>query len=810
MPPGRWEHNDDMPILRVQDLRVAVRIIGKNRGAAALSVLSIALGIGLTTGVFSLADALYLRPLAIDRPAELLKAVSVGDDGSPFLYGWADYEDMCASAAGVADLAAYQRRGGMLANDEGGSDAVAVSPATPNFFSLIGVHAVAGQASFVTPDARPSAILGWRLWQRRFGGDTAIAGRTVLLSGKALTVAGVMPREFGGLGRGMNTDLWVSTDAWFDVLQRSDRKSRGDQFEIIARLKPGVSPDAAASRLDASIRGRGIRKPAPAGVRGTVLEPQFGGGWTSDLKLGGGLLAVLVLVLFIACANVAQLRLAQAAGRSREFAVRKALGARPSRIICQLLVETGMVAIPGAGLGLLLAHGLLAKAAEFLTPGQSVAVRLDARVLAFTVAATLLSVIMAGIAPARLAARLSIFDALKAQQGATPGRAGWRQTFLMSGQVAISVALVGGTLLFLESLRNAASIRPGFETGKTLLILNASPGLRLGPNAWAELVCDRLAALPGARAATFARRLPLSGSGGGATVRVEMPGQSPRAVGFNNVAGNYFAVMGTQVIAGRGIDTNDRAQTQPVVIVSGSFARQFLAGRNPLGQIISVQPAFSGGAPKQWQVVGVAADAPSNDLHESPKPFLYFAFAQMPVDDITLILDTVNAPATLARATNEEIHRFDADALLYGMTTLEQYMNEALAPDRLMSTTATSLGLFSIGLLAAGLFGALHYAVARRTRELGLRLALGATLSQIRRLILGEAVRIALWGISAGLALLAALAWLARSMFVGVSPANPTVYAGGAVVVFAIVIGAAWLPARRATCIEPMEALRSD
>lgn len=799
-----------MSVLWSQDLRVAARMIAKNRAAAVLSILSITLGIGLTTGVFSLADALYLRPLAIDRPGELRKAISIGDDGSPFLYGWADYEDMRRSVEGVASIAAYQRRGGLLANDEGGSDEVTVSPATPDFFSLLGVHAVAGQASFDTPDGRPATVLGWRLWQRRFGGDTGMIGKTVLLSGKALTVAGVMPREFGGLGLGSNTDLWVSTDAWFDVLQRGTRKSRGDQFEIVARLKPGASADVVAARLDAAIRGPGIRKQAPAGIRGTILESQFGGGWTNNLKLGGSLLVVLGLVLFVACANVALLRMAQAEGRRKEFGIRKALGARPGRIIRQLLIETGMVALPGAGFGLLLAHGLLTKAAEFLSPGQAAVVRLDVRVLAFTAAATMLSVLIAGLAPARLAARLSISDAMKAQQGATTGRAGWRRTFLMAGQVAVSVALVGCTLLFLESLRNAASIRPGFETTRKLLILSAAPGLRMAPYPWAVQVCDRLSGLPGAREATFARRLPLSGSGGGATVRVEMPGQAPRAVGFNNVAGNYFAVMGTRVVAGRGIDANDRAQTPPVVVVSGSFARQFLAGRNPLGQTIAARPAFSGGTTKQWQVVGVAADAPSKDLHESPEPFLYFAFAQMPVDDLTLILSTVNPPATLARAMNDEIRRFDADALLYDMTTLEQFMSEALASDRLMSTTATALGIFSIGLMAAGLFGALHYAVAQRTRELGLRLALGATLNGIRRLILGEALRIAIWGLPIGVALLAALAWVARSAIVGVSPANPALYAAGSLVVLAIVIGAAWLPARRATRIEPMEALRSD
>ncbi len=799
-----------MAILRGQDFRVAARMIAKNPAAALLSILSIALGIGLTTGVFSLADALLLRPLAIERPAEVFKAASFGDDRAYFLYTWRDYEAMRDAGAGVAGLAAYQMRGGFLANEEGGTDEVLVSPATPNFFSMLGVGAVVGRASFDSADGRPAAVIGWRLWQRRFGGDPAIAGKTILLSGKALTVAGVMSREFGGLARGVANDIWVSTDAWFDVLQRGSRKSRGDQFEIVARLKPGQNPTAVAARLDASIRGPGARKPAASGIPGTVLEQRFASGWTGNLLVGGGLMALLGFVLFVACANVALLGLAQAESRRKEIAVRKAMGAGVVRIMAQLLLETGLVALPGAALGLALARGLLTKATEFLTVGQSLMIGLDSRVLAFTVAATLSAVLMAGIAPARFAARVAISDALKMQQGATGRQSGWRQTFLMAGQVAVSVAMVGSTLVFLVSLRHATAIRPGFDPAKKLLIVNASPGLQMPAGEWAEQVSARLAGLPGARAATFARRLPLSGSGGGAKVRVEMPGQAPRAVPYNNVAGNYFAVMGTRLVAGRGIDPNDRASTQPVVVASEGFVRQFLAGHDPLRESITVIPAFSNGPPKLWQVVGVAADVPSNDLHETPAPFLYFSYAQMPVGDLTLLVETATAPSGLARAIMADIRKFDPRAMLYGLQTLEEHMDSALASDRLMSRTATSLGLFSIALMAAGLFGALHYAVAQRTRELGLRVALGASAQSIRRLVLGQALRIAAWGIPVGLALLAALGWSARVVVIGVSPADPRIYLGGAVAVVAIVVAAAWLPARRATRIEPMEALRGE
>ena len=792
--------------MRYQDLRVAARVAARNPIPTALAVLSIAVGIGLTTGVFSLADALFLRPLSIAHPREVLYATSLGDDGSPFMYGWLDYEDMRNAGAGVAAIATYQSRGGMLANQEGGADMVLLSPATPNYFSLLGVRAALGRASFDAHGGRPAAVIGWRLWQRRFGRDPAIVGKTIILDGKALSVAGVMPVEFGGLERGVANDIWVSTDTWFDVLKRGDRQSRYDQFEMVLRLKPGVSAEAAAAQLDASIRGPGRRKPAPAGARGTVLEAQFAPGWRKGLLVGGGLLVVLGLVLFVACANVAQLRLAQGEARKREIGVRMALGASARRVAGQLLLESSLAALPGAVLGLLLAHALVAKATEFLTAGQTFVdpgIRLDARVLAFTVAATLFTVMIAGVLPARLAARLSIADVLKSEQGATGGRTAWRQRFLIIVQSAASVALFGTALLFVQSLRNAAAIQPGFDTNKKLLVLDAVPGLQMPGNVWCEQVAERLAALPGARAATFARRLPLSDSGGGATIRVVMPGQAPRAVKFNNVAGNYFAVMGTRVVAGRGIDTNVRENTQPVTVVSETFARQFFPGRNPLGQWIPIRG-------KLWQVVGVAEDAPSNYLHEPPEPYLYFSFAQMVPDDITLLLETAQDPAALARAMNREVRQFDPRALLYGMTTLRRHMDAALSRDRLMTTSASVLGLFSIGLMAAGLFGVLQYAVARRTRELGLRVALGATPRAIERLILRAALDIVVWGIPIGVGLLAALAWLVRSVLLGVSALNPWWYVASAAAVFAITVCAAWLPARRATRIEPMEALRSE
>jgi hypothetical protein len=305
------------------------------------------------------------------------------------------------------------------------------------------------------------------------------------------------------------------------------------------------------------------------------------------------------------------------------------------------------------------------------------------------------------------------------------------------------------------------------------------------------------------RGATYARRLPLSGSGGGWSVRVEVPGQPPLDVLENNVGGNYFSLMGTRVMAGRGIDPSDREGSPPVVVISQTLARRMLPGQNPLGQWISVDG-------KKRQVVGVAEDAPSNQLHEEPSPYLFLAYAQMPLGDVTFMVETAGEPAALERAARQELKRFDSRSVVYEAGTLRQQMEEALSWDSMMASVASGMGAFGVLLTAAGLFGVVQYSVNRRTRELGLRMALGARPAEIQRMILGESLRMAAWGVPLGLVLLGLAAHAASAVVLGVSPLDPRIYVLSAAAVTALTVVAAWLPARRATRVDPMEALRCD
>jgi predicted permease len=614
-----------------------------------------------------------------------------------------------------------------------------------------------------------------------------------------------MPREFNGPERGVGSGIWLSSDAWFTVFgNRQEQQSRSGQFYMLARLKPGVTAAHAAAVLDAAIRGDGKHKPAPAGRNGTFLNARFALGWKGNLVFGGGLSLILGGVLFVACANVAQLRLAQAESRKKELGVRMALGAGAWRLTRQLLVETGLVSLVGAGLGVLLAQFLMDKAAQFISVVRmDFGIRLDTRVLIYVLAAMLLSVLLAGLAPARLALRLNVWEVMTAEQGATGARRGWQKRLLIVGQVAVSVVLFGCAVLFVMSLRNAAAVRPGLDPEKKLLVLEVSPG-RGAPGAeWCESACERLAGLPGVRHVTYARRLPLSGSGGGYALRVEIPGQAPIDVLENNVGGNYFAVMGTRLVAGRGIDTNDREGAAPVIVVSRNFAGQLLAGREPLGQWIKVDG-------RMRQVVGIAEDGPANYLHEPPAPYLFLPYAQASQRDITLMVETAGEPAALERAARLELKRYDSRAIVYAAGTLRQQLDQALSEDTILASIASGLGVFGILLTAAGLFGVLQYSVNRRTRELGVRMAMGARPGEIERLILGESLRLAAWGIPIGMALLGTAAWYARSLVLDVSPLDPRIYLLSAAAVLTLTLLAAWLPARRATRVDPMAALRSE
>jgi putative ABC transport system permease protein len=789
----------------LQDLRFGLRTLAKNRGATILCILSVALGIGITTALFGIVETTVFRPAPFAHPEQLYAVSFQGDDGREAgYYGWPDCVAMAKAVAGSGELLAYVTHVTFLSNDEG-SDSVVTAAVTTNFFSLLGVRALLGQATVNTaPDGRPQAVISHWLWRQRFGGDSRIVGRTVMLSGKPFTVAGVMPSPFGASPKGFSSDVLIAADALFDVLgNRSEREEANGAFVIIARLPAGANPLAVAARLDPPIRGPGAHKSAPAGSWGTRLQASFAPTWTGRLEAGGGLLPVFALLLWVACGNVAQMRLAQTEARKKELGVRIALGSSSLGVARLLVAESALVIAVGAILGLLLANALSHWLVTTISLQFSVewGARLDWRVLGFTLAATAASLLLAGLAPARYALRLDVNQTLKSGRETRPARSRW-QKVLIAGQTASSVAFFGLAILFLQSFHHAARTWPGFNPGQPMIVFSVA-NLRMDATPWAEQACAQLAAVPGVRGVTFARRLPLSHTEGGWDTPVEAPGQTPVVAAQNAVGPNYFSLMGTRLLAGRGIAPDDRPDTPPVTVVSRQLARRLFGDRNPVGQWVKIEG-------KRMQIVGVCADEPVYGLHEAGQPTFYRPYRQRPEGLLTLVIETAGKPESLIPAVRQELKRFDPGAVMFDLTTLRQFMRRALFEDRLAAGVTTAVGVLGFLLTAAGLFGVIQYTVNRRTREIGICLALGAGPGRIQRMVLGQSVRMIVWGAVLGLGLVAAGAWCVRSAVLGVTPINGWAYAGSAAAALLVSVAAAWLPARRAAAVDPMEALRRE
>ncbi|HXP62707.1 MAG TPA: FtsX-like permease family protein, partial [Dongiaceae bacterium] len=562
-------------------------------------------------------------------------------------------------------------------------------------------------------------------------------------------------------------------------------------------------PLGVAARLDPPIRGPGAHKPAPAGSWGTRLQASFAPTSTERLEAGGGLLPVFALLLLVACGNVAQIRLAQTEARKRELGVRIALGSSSLEVVRLLVAEAGLVIAAGAILGLLLAnaltHWLVATISiEF---SADYGAGLNWRVLGFTLAATAASLLLAGLAPARHALRLDVNQTLKSGRETSPARSRW-QKVLIAGQTASSVAFFGLAILFLQSFHNAALTWPGFNPGKPMIVFSAAD-LRMEKAQWAEQACAQLAAIPGVRGATFARRLPLSHNEGGWDTAVEAPGQTPLVATQNAVGPNYFSLMGTRLLAGRGIAPDDRADTPLVTVVSHQLARRLFGDRNPVGEWVKIEG-------KRMQIVGVCADEPVYGLHEAGQPTFYRPYRQRPGGWLTLVIETAGKPESLIPAVHQELKRFDPGAIMFDVTTLRQFMHRALFQDRLAAGVTTAVGVLGFLLTAAGLFGVIQYTVNRRTREIGICLALGAGPGRIQRMVLGQSVRMIVWGVVIGLGLVGAGAWCVRSGVLGVTPINGWAYAGSAAAALVVSVAAAWLPAQRAARVDPMAALRHE
>ena len=811
-----------------QDVRYGLRMLWKSPGFTLVAVVALALGVGANTTIFSFVNGLVLRPLAGVRAPEQLVAVYTSDYSSG-LYGassYPDYLDFRQQADAFQGLAAY---GETVLNATGSDAAERLRGAyvTGNYFDVLGVGARLGRtltpADDVTPGAHPLVVISASLWQRRFGADPSVIGKTLALDGRTYTIIGVAPESFRGLRLGAPPEFWIPlTMESPETL--SGRGNRG--FELTGRLREGITPAQAQAQI-AGIAAR-LAQAYPDTNLGTLERPNEPRPMTvvSEARIAPSaqagvwfvstlLLAVVGLVLLIACANVANLLLARASVRRREIAVRLALGAGRWRIVRQLLTESVLLAVLGGVAGLLVALWAVDVLPTFFPPQEAggLDLSLDWRVLVFTCAVTLLTGVLFGLVPALQATRANLTTALKEDASAhsySLRRFSLRGALVVA-QLALSLVLLVGAGLFLRSLRHAVVSDPGFAAQHLLLASLETHGVGLNKEQgeiFYQQTLERVRALPGVRAATLTTVIPISG--GGQRRNFQITGYQPQPnedteLNTNVVGPDYFATMDIPLVRGRDFSPQDRTGAPPVVVVNEEFARRYFPNQNATGQRLR-----QGSDGPYMEIIGVVRNTKYRSLRESPLPFIYIPLAQEYQRGMTLVMRADDDPAALAASVRSAISALNRDVPVYAVKTMTEQISAALATDRMIAALLSVFGGAALLLAVVGLYGVMAYSVAQRTHEIGVRMALGAQPRDILRLVVGQGLRMILVGAAVGLALAFAATRVVASLLFDLSATDPLAFAGVTLLLALVALLACYVPARRATKVDPMIALRYE
>lgn len=816
-----------------QDLRYGARMLLKQPGFTLILVLTLALGIGANGVIFSLVNALLLRPLPVEKPHELAAVFtsdfSSGEFGASSYPDYAAFRDRNQSFSG---LALYMPQPLSLNVDEA-NERVFGEIVSGNYFAVLGLRPALGRGFLPEEDQKPGtspvAIVSHKLWQARFGGDATIIGRNIKLNGQPFTIVGVAPEKYQGLMRGIAVDWWVPA-------MMMDQLSPGNQYltergnrgmMVMGRLKPGVT--LAQAQADFNNIAAQLYKEWPQAWgnirrqgRSVSVLPESQSRVLPQARMplmifAALLLSVVGLVLLIACANIANLLLARAAARRREIAVRLALGAGRWRLIRQLLTESILLALLGGAAGLMLAVWGTDLLMAFKPPVPiplEINLPLDWRVIGFLSGLSLLTGVVFGLVPALAASRPEVVSALKDDSNASGSRGRLRGALVIV-QVAVSALLLICAGLFLRSLQNASSIDPGFDADN-LLAMSMDLQLQGYDEArgqqFSTQLLERVRALPGVVSASLTETLPL-GFGGRSGITIEgyntQQGEDME-VHNSTVAPGYFETLRIAMQQGRTFDAQDQANAPGAVIVNEAFARRYWPGQNALGKRIQMGSGDGTDNAPYLTVVGVTKDGKYNSLGEEATPFFYRAATQAYVSTPTLLVRTQSNPTNALATVRSAVEALDKNLPLYDVKTMRQHLGIALLPARLAGSALGIFGLLALLLAAAGLYGVMANVVAGRTREIGIRMALGADALAVLRLILQQGMRLVLIGLGLGLAAALAVTHLLKSLLFGVSTTDPLTFAGIAVLLTAVALLACWIPARRATKVDPMIALRCE
>jgi predicted permease len=822
---------DSVMLTILQDLRYAFRTLAAKPSFALVASLMLALGIGANVTVFSWINAVLLNPLpgtADSQRLVILSYLHKGDLMPSFSYP--DYRDirdgsrLFGGVAGFDDLAA-----GIVIDKD--AERAWAEIVTSNFFDVVGVRAIAGRtftAADDVPGAPPVAVLSHRYWTRRFNADPGVVGRAIKINAQPFTVVGVADAAFFGAQSGLSYDLWIPVGTHPAVVPGGDRhEARGSRWlSLIARLSPGASIDQARAELDATIEGMRVAfatQDRYVDDRAAVLPlDQSPDGGVSVLRtVLLILMAVAVIVLLIACANLAGLLLARASARQREMAIRLSMGAGRWRIVQQLVVEGLVLAGCGTIAALMALQWTSGLLIGFAPPSElpiHIDVHFDARVFWFAVAIALFTVVLFAVAPAVMAAPAHLATTLR--DAGSAGRTFTRHRLrraLVATQIALSIALLVGAGLCIRSLDAARRMTPGFQAEGVVVgwldLFSAGYSAEEGRAFYARML-DRVRALPGVESATLSRRIPLGFVGGSFTDitvegRVPQPGD-PQGVGLNYVGPDYARTMRVPMVAGRDLSVSDSVDSPRTALVSEAMARVYFPGKDPIGaRFMFGRPRTD--QPPQWiTVVGVARDMKHRNMTERPQPYVFIPVLQFYASTSVLHVRTASGLETISTDLQRVMRELDPRVPFYNVSRLSEHIGAATFQQKLAGDLLVVFGGLALLLAGIGSYGVLSYLVGLRRREMGIRVAMGATRADIFRLVAGTGARVIATGLVAGLLLSVGVGMGLQSLLIGTSPNDPVTY-GTVIAILTCVAGAACvLPARRAATLDPVTTLREE
>ena len=798
-----------------QDLRFSYRLLLKNPGFTLIAILTLGLGIGANTAIFSIVNAVLLRPFPYQAPEQLVMIGEGVARGSVSYPNFADWKD---------DRKAFESTSAVRANENfnltgaGEPERLQGRLVSAEFLSTLGVKPFLGRDFLIQddqPGASPTAILSYGLWSRRFGGDQSVIGKQITLNNQSFTVIAVTPAEFQ---YGLDADITVPIG-----LQADRFKARGSDpgISVLARLKQNVSLKQAESELNVIYARLEQQYPQSNTGRRAVLMPlheAFVGDVRQPLLI---LLGAVGLVLLIACANVANLLLVRASTRRREISVRVALGASRARIVRQLLTESVLLAAIGGALGVVLAYwgtGFIAFQLPDGVPRLHEST-VDAAVLLFTLAVSILTGLLFGLAPTLQASRLNLTESLKEGDR---GSSGERQRFrsaLVIGEVALTLTLLVGAGLLVQSFRRVLRVDPGFKPQNLLTMqvsVNNADGLQIAN--FFEQLQNNISRLPGVEAVAVSNGLPLGVANHPVFFVEGRPrpenGNAPSGIRYT-VSPDYFRTMGIELLKGRVFNSQDKPETPLVVIIDDALAQQQFPNDDPLGKRLS---QTSSGIPS-YELVGVVRHVEHDNLDGSAirTPQFYTAFNQTPIDKlptqvrrINLLTRTSVDASSVTAVVRGEIAALNKDQAVFNVRTMEQIVDQSVAPRRFSMLLLAVFAGVALVLASIGIYGMMSYSVAQRTREIGLRMTLGAQRGNVLRLVISQGMKLALIGVALGLVASFALMRTIKNLLFGINATDPLTFVGIALLLAFVALLACWVPARRATKVDPMVALRYE